>query len=192
MSVQSDIVPDRQEIWSSIYGAFRLACFDETGHSHFNISVEGFWHSFFAAVLVAPGYVLLVSQGIISGTESLSVWTILVHFGIYAASWVLFPLVTFFVIDLLKLGHRYTALIVAINWAMVIEISAMMVSLGLAMILPPNLAGLLTIMIVIGLIVYQWFVIRTALQSTGAVASAFVLFGLLLSAMLQQLSSRLL
>ncbi len=192
MSVQSDIVPDRQEIWSSIYGAFRLACFDETGHNHFNISVVGFWHSFFAAVLVAPGYVLLASQGIIGGTESLSVWTILVHTGLYIAGWIFFPLVTFFIIDLLKLGHRYTALIVALNWAAVIETSVMILSLGLFVILPPGLAAMLAQAIVVGLVVYGWFVIKTALQTSGAMAFAFVLLSLLLSAMLHQLASRLL
>lgn len=185
-------MPDRQEIWSSIYGAFRLARFDESGLSHFNISVEGFWRSFFAAVLVAPGYVILASQGFVAGGESLSVWTLLVHVGIYAASWMIFPLAAFFAMDMLKLGHRYTALIVAVNWASVIEISVMIAGLGLAMILPPDAANLLIVAIVMALVIYQWFVIRTALQSTGALAFAFVLFGLLISAMLEQLTGRLL
>jgi hypothetical protein len=192
MSVQSDIVPDRREIWSSIYGAFRLACFDENGHGHFNISVEGFWHSFFAAILVAPGYVLLASQGVVSGGDSLSVWALVVHVVIYAASWMIFPLVAFFAIDLLKLGHRYTALIVAVNWAAVVEVVVMIMGLGLALIVPPDAANLLIVAVVIGLIIYQWFVIRTALRSTGTMALAFVLFGLLISAMLEQLSARLL
>jgi hypothetical protein len=191
MSAQSDIVPDRQEIWSSIYGAFRLACFDESGHSHFNISVDGFWHSFFAAILVAPGYVLLASQGVVSGAETLSIWSILVHVVIYAISWMIFPLVAFFAIDLLKLGHRYTALIVAVNWAAVIEVAVMIIGLGVALIVPPDAANLLIVAVVIGLVIYQWFVIRTALQSTGTMALAFVLFGLLISAMLEQLTARL-
>ncbi len=191
MSAQSDIMPDRQEIWSSIYGAFRLACFDKSGHSHFNLTVEGFWRSFFAAVLMAPGYVILVTQGFVAGSESFSVWSLLVHAGHYAASWIIFPLTVFFAIDLLNLGHRYTALIVAVNWAAVIEISVMVVGLGLALILPPDAANLLIVAIVIVLVIYQWFVIRTALQSTGALAFAFVLFGLLISAMLAQITDRL-
>ena len=185
-------MPDRQEIWSSIFGAYRLACFDESGLSHFNISVEGFWRSFFAAILVAPGYVILASQGVIAGGQNLSVWTLLVHVGLYAVSWMIFPLVTFFATDMLKLGHRYTALIVAVNWAAVIEITVMVAGLCLAMILPAGIASLLVVAVFIGLIIYQWFVIRTALQTTGTMALAFVLFGLLISAMLEQLTGRLL
>lgn len=185
-------MPDRQEIWSSIYGALRLAFFDETGHSHFNVSVEGFWRSFFAAVLVAPGYILLASQGIVAGDQSLSVWMVFVHALIYVVSWAIFPLAAFFVIDMLKLGHRFTGLIVAVNWAAVIEVSIMILGLGLAMILPSEAGNLLIVAIVIGLIIYQWFVIRTALQSSGTIALAFVLFGLLISAMLEKLTGRLL
>lgn len=185
-------MPDRQEIWSSVYGALRLAFFDETGHSHFNISVEGFWRSFFAAVLVAPGYILLASQGIVAGNQSLSVWMLFVHTLIYVVSWAIFPLVAFLIIEQLKLGHRFTALIVAVNWAAVIEAAIMVLGLGLAMILPAEAGSLLIVTIMIGLIVYQWFVIRTALQSSGTVALAFVLFGLLISAMLNKLTERLL
>ncbi|MGI9494180.1 MAG: hypothetical protein ACR2QF_17455, partial [Geminicoccaceae bacterium] len=64
--------------------------------------------------------------------------------------------------------------------------------LGLALILPPDAAKLLIVAIVIGLVIYQWFVIRTALQSTGALAFAFVLFALLISVMLEQIANRLL
>jgi len=192
MSAQPDIMPDRQEIWSSIYGAFRLACFDESGHSHFNLTVEGFWRSFFAAVLIAPGYAILASQGFVASGESLSVWSFLVHVAYYAASWIIFPLTVFFAIGMLNLGHRYIALIVAVNWAAVIEVSVMVAGFSVALILPPDAASLLIVAIVIALVIYQWFVIRTALQSTGALAFAFVLFGLLISAMLAQVTDRLL
>jgi len=192
MSAQPDIMPDRQEIWSSIYGAFRLACFDESGHSHFNLTVEGFWRSFFAAVLIAPGYAILASQGFVASGESLSVWSFLVHVAYYAASWIVFPLTVFFAIGMLNLGHRYIALIVAVNWAAVIEVSVMVAGFSVALILPPDAASLLIVAIVIALVIYQWFVIRTALQSTGALAFAFVLFGLLISAMLAQVTDRLL
>lgn len=185
------MMPDRQEIWSSIYGAFRLAFFDEAGLQHFNISVEGFWRSFFAAVLVAPGYILLASQGLIIDGHGLSVWTVVIHGLIYIVSWIIFPLTAFFVIDLLKLGHRFTALIVVVNWAAVVEVSAMIIGLALAMLLPPDAANLMIVAIVIGLIIYQWFVIKTALKSSGAIALAFVLFGLLVSAMLERVADRL-
>lgn len=192
MLARSDIVPDRQEIWSSIFGAFRLACFDRTGHQHFNISVEGFWRSFFAAVLVAPGHAILVSHWILSGDGSLSIWTLTVHMTIYAANWIIFPLVLFFVIDLLGLGHRFTALIVAVNWTEVIAVPIMILALGTALLLPSHASGLVREIAFIGLVIFHWFVIRTALQTTGIMALAFLLFGLVLNGMLGQLANRLL
>ena len=47
-------MPDRQEVLSALYGAYRLAWFDVSGMTFLNLTVEGFWRSFFAAVLVAP------------------------------------------------------------------------------------------------------------------------------------------
>ena len=48
------MIPDQQEVIRSIYGAWRLPWLDRSGMGHFNLSVDGFWRSFFAAVLVAP------------------------------------------------------------------------------------------------------------------------------------------
>ena len=56
------MMPDHEEVLHSLYGAYRLAFLDRSGMSHFNLSVDGFWRSFFAAVLVAPGFALLVVQ----------------------------------------------------------------------------------------------------------------------------------
>ena len=192
MSAQSDIVPDRQEIWSSIYGALRLACFDKNGHSHFNVSVEGFWRSFFAAVLVAPCHAILLSQGMFGAVGTFSVWMVVVHIAGYTASWILFPLVMFFVVDLIGLGQRYAALIVAINWTRVISMPIRVLSLGILLALPFSIAGFVAEAIIIGLIIYDWFVIRTALQTSGTVALAILLFGLLLNGMLILSINRLL
>ncbi len=192
MSAGSDIVPDRQEIWSSIYGALRLARFDETGHQHFNVTVEGFWRSFFAAVIVAPWQVLLISQGFFGEDNVFSIWNLVVHSVLYVASWVMVPLVIFCAIDLVNLGHRYTALIVAMNWTAVIIVPTMVLGFGLAFILPAQVAGLFAETLFIGLMVYEWFVIRTALQTSGIMAVAFLLFGLVMSGMLGQLAGRFL
>jgi hypothetical protein len=185
-------MPDRQEVMSSLYGAFRLALFDENGVNHFNISVEGFWRSFFAAVILLPFYALMVWNTLITAQGELSMWAILVNLLVYGLSWILFPIVAFFATDLLNLGHRFTALVVAVNWSSVLIVGAFAVSIGLAALLQNGLADLILIAATAGLVVYHWFVIKTALATTTPIALAFVLFNFLLGAMLQQVGDRLL
>ncbi len=185
-------MPDRQEVLSSIYGAYRLARFDPKGLTFFNVSVEGFWHSFFAAVLVAPGYVILVGQGLLGAPDGYAPWAFMVHVASYLISWIIFPLVALVVTDMLKLGHRFTAVIVAVNWSAVIEVGVFLLAITLATILPAGPGGMIILAVTIGIIVYQWFVIRTALQTTGAIALALVLFNLVTNLMLEKLTERLL
>jgi len=185
------MMPDRQEILSSLYGACRLALFDENGMSHFNISVEGFWRSFFAAVILTPFYMLSIGQELLQPEGGFSFWAAMVHLVTYAASWVLFPLVAFFAADLLNLGHRFTALVVAVNWSGVLIFGLLTLGISFVGVAQQSVADLALMILTIVLIVYHWFVIKTALATTTSIAIAFVLFNFLLGAMLQQLAHRL-
>ncbi|MGI9487445.1 MAG: hypothetical protein ACR2RF_16515 [Geminicoccaceae bacterium] len=184
-------MPDRQEVFSSLYGAYRLAWFDENGMSYFNISVEGFWRSFFAAVLIAPIFILSIGQDVMTPEGGFSFWALIVHLSTYGISWIIFPLVAFFVTDLLGLGHRFTALVVAVNWTSVLTFGLLTLSIGFVALVQQALAELGLMAVTTGLIVYHWFVIKTALGTTAAIAVAFVLFNFLLGAMLHQVAERL-
>lgn len=184
-------MPDRQEVISSLYGAYRLAWFDEKGMSYFNISVEGFWRSFFAAVLMAPIFIFSIGQDVMTPEGGFSFWALIVHLSTYGISWVVFPLVAFFATDLLGLGHRFTALVVAVNWTSVLTFGLLTVSIGFVALVQQSIAELALMAITTGLIVYHWFVIKTALETTTSIAIAFVLFNFLLGAMLHQVAERL-
>ena len=185
-------MPDRQEILSSLYGAYRLACFDESGMRFFNITVEGFWRSFFAAILLAPFYLIAIWPEISSANGGFSFWAMLVHFATYAAGWVLFPLVAFFATDLLGLGQRFTALVVVVNWSSVL-VFALFTLVGVAATLVQGpFVGLVVTIITAGLFVYHWFVIKTALGSSSTIAIAFLLFNFVLGGMLYLTGERLL
>ena len=54
------MIPSTTEIAYAFYGAWRLAHLDASGLKYFDTSLDGFWKSFFAAVLVAPAYALIV------------------------------------------------------------------------------------------------------------------------------------
>ena len=45
---------------TSLYGAYRLARADKSGLNYFDASIDGFWRSFFAAVVIAPLFALFL------------------------------------------------------------------------------------------------------------------------------------
>ena len=49
-----------QYVTNALYGAYRLARADTNGLSYFDNSNAGFWRSFYAAVLIAPLFLILL------------------------------------------------------------------------------------------------------------------------------------
>jgi hypothetical protein len=187
------MIPDRVEVLHSLYGAWRLAMLDISGMRHFNLSVEGFWRSFFAAVIVAPGYALLVVQRTLDRPEGYALGsTAVVESVAYVVAWAAFPLAAVVLTQLLGLGRHYVELIVAVNWAAVLQVAAFLAVVGLSLILPEALGALLLAIATGTLMVYQWFVMRTALRTTGGVALVLVLVDLLLSTVINLSADRLL
>ena len=183
-------MPDRAEIVSSIYGAYRLARLDQTGMTHFNLSVEGFWRSFFAALIVAPGYALLVSERLLEDGDLGLGRFALVEGAAYVLGWVAFPLAALFLTQALDLSRNYVALIVAANWAAVIQIAILLAGQIVGLVLPVVLASLILIGITGAVLFYQWFVVRTALETTGGIALALVVVDLLLNIMINLTAER--
>ena len=110
------MIPSAVEIAYGLYGAWRLARLDPAGMGFFDQSIEGFWKSFFAAVLVAPAHVLIfllqlaelkVSAGPlrIAAVESL----------IYVISWLAFPFVVFYLAQTLGRAREYRGFVVPIT-----------------------------------------------------------------------------
>jgi hypothetical protein len=175
------MMPDQEEVLRSIYAAYRLAWLDRAGMGHFNLSVEGFWNSFFAAVLVAPGYALLVAQDLLARPEAVSpAWAFVIETLAYGIAWAAFPVVALVLTHLMGLSRNYAALIIAANWAAVIQICVFLAAVALGFVLPP--LGALAVTLATGaILLYQWFVIRTALDTTAGIAIALVLVDLLVN-----------
>ena len=53
-------MPSYRDIVYGIYGAFRLARLEAGAMSYFERTTAGFWKSFFAAVIVAPGFAIII------------------------------------------------------------------------------------------------------------------------------------
>jgi hypothetical protein len=175
-------MPTWPEIVRSVQAAWLLAPGDNAALGHFDLSADGFWKSFAAALVVAPAYVLvLLDQYRFTGWPENAWATALAELVSFAGGWVAFPLAAISLTRLLGLSARYVPLIVANNWSAVIQVALYTAVVVVGTILPPELRTLALFTATILVLTYQWFVIRTALVTTGLTAFGLVVFDVLLS-----------
>lgn len=184
-------MPEREEVLSALYGAYRLAWFDIAGMTHFNLSFDGFWRSFFAAALVAPAYAILVGLQVATGEEAIDLGLLVLTESIgYVLAWCAFPLIAIVLTRLLGLARNYVALIVALNWTAVLQTALFLAVVLLAPFLPEVLGTLVMTLTTGAILVYQWFVIRTALETTGGIALMLLLIDLIVTSMINMGADR--
>jgi hypothetical protein len=184
-------MPDREEVLSALYGAYRLAWFNVSGMTYFNLTVDGFWRSFFAAVLVAPAYAVLVGLRVSAAEVNIAFVFLTEALG-YVLAWCAFPAVALVLTRLLGLDRNYVALIVAHNWSAVLQMAAFVAVVLVGGILPAALGTLLVALTTLAILVYQWFVIRTALQTSGGIALMLLLVDLVITSLISAGADRVL
>lgn len=177
-----------REILSSLYGTWRLAHLDPQGMGWFNLSAEGFQRSFFAAVLVLPAYLgALALDSALSGEPGPD-WGVKLAF--YPVYWLTLPIVLGIAARALGLGRGYAAAVIASNWAGVLVNGVL---LGLAVIAATGLFGNLgTVIYLIAYMAglfYAWFILRTALETTGGIAAALTAICELVNLLVQKVAS---
>jgi len=157
----------KQEVFEGIYGAWRLLLGDRTAVTLFDDSMLGFWKSFFAAAVVFPIYALLIMMGVIDFETSRNLpAVVLLYIEFYIIGWVMWPLISSYIVSILDRDGKYTLYIVAYNWANVIGATAFFIALTATKILPlgHGFGALLTSIVTFGLLAYQVFVARAALD----------------------------
>lgn len=163
------------ELSSALFGAWRLARHDPRGQDHFDDSITGFWRSFQAAVIVAPGYMLLILP--IFGHADITAGPLrflVVHLLAYIISWTAFPLVMVGVARRLSRNQDYLRYIIAYNWANVLQMAVLLPALLLVQIGLPG-APLLNLAAMVAIYFYYWFVARTVLSISTAQAIGVVM-----------------
>ena len=166
------------EFRSAVGGALRLARFDPQAFNAFNRTLEGFWHSFFAAVIVGPLQLLLSFE--IAGNSGgaaqigddwpLGLLAFIVH-------WLAFPVVMLSAVDWLDRRHRYFVFMVALNWSNLVQVGLLLLvySPAAAMLLPAPMLRLVGSVAVAYILVYEWFIAKIGLDISGGRAVAIVL-----------------
>lgn len=178
------MIPSWPHLVYSLYGAYRLARADTGGMAYFDRTVDGFWKSFFAAVIIAPGYAIVIWGDMPVTAQDASLLRIVaVHLCAYVLSWVAYPVIAHAVCTSIDRQEEFIPFIVATNWAKVIQ---MVIYLPVIVIvtlkfLPTGGAAFLQAVAYLAVLVYQWFVTRTALAIGGAAAVGFVVLDLIIS-----------
>lgn len=178
------------EIAAGVYGAWRLARRDPAGLIWFDDSQQGFWHSFWAAVLVLPGFIVLQ---IIDGSFADDLARPLaVHLIAYVIGWVAYPLAIAHIADAMGRRDTYIRYIVAYNWSAVIQMAAFLPVALAAHLFPGPGTALLQMGITVVLLFYQAYIGHVALGVAPLAATALVLFDLMLSGLVESTINRLL
>jgi hypothetical protein len=183
------------ELRLALAGTLRLARGDRGGLSCFDRSLDGFWHSFLAAVISYPLYLLLLAMRVsVAEWERSGGWRIVTVETIgYVIAWVAFPLLMLTVTRWIGRAHRFFDFMVPYNWCQVPQ-SALFVVVGLVSageMLSTQVSEAIDIVAAIATLVYEWFIARVALDTTGLVAVFVVLLDLVLGVLISRITGSL-
>lgn len=187
------MIASRAEIRRGLAGALAILRRESEPMARFDLSLDGFFASFTAALVAAPAYAALVLGRIVAeGTPVALPLTLLVEAVGYVLGWLAFPLAAGLLLHQLGEGRRLVPLVVASNWAAVLQVALLVVVMVLSAVLPAPTAAAVTTTATLAAIAYQWLVVRTALAAPGTVAAGFVLLDLVLSLLVHGATERLL
>lgn len=187
------MIPSSREIVSSLYGSWRLAHFDRAGMAYFDASVDGFWRSFFAALIVAPAYATMLGLRYGAAGEPGDP----MHYGLieaisYLISWLSYPVVMHALTGLLDCRDRFIGYMVAYNWSLVLQ-NAVLVPIAMLNalnVIGPDTAGVLWLIAIVAVVAYLWFIARAGLAVPPLTAVGIVAIDVLLSLLISGLTDR--
>jgi len=183
------------EVRLALAGTLRLARGDRGGLSCFDRSLDGFWRSFRAAVICYPLYLVLLAMRVsVAEWERSGGWRIVTVETIgYVIAWVAFPLLMLNVVRWIGRAHRFFDFMVPYNWCQVPQ-STLFVLVGLVSadgMLSTQASEAIDIVAAIATLVYEWFIARVALDTTGVVAVFVVLLDLVLGLLISRITGGL-
>lgn len=173
-----------KEIRTALTGVVDLARGDIIGLVYFDGSVRSLWRSFWAAVIVAPAWILLLAleeQPMTAGPLSM----IAVHTIDYVLLWTAFPLMLHEILSRRGQTDRFCLYVSIRNWAAVIETPAMLFAAAFAAAVPFDGAQLLPLFVMAAVFAYEWFLARVGLGVSLGAAAAVAGLDFLLSLIIQ-------
>jgi len=183
------------EVRQSLAGAWGLLLNRPEALRRFDLTVEGFWRSFGAIILVAPVFIvaaLAERDRMLSAPDGQPVagapayiFERLVALGV---DWIALPIVLFLGARMLGIERGYPAFIIARNWSAVIATLpfGLVSLLYLAGVLGDEISAVLFLAALALVLRYNFVVARTALGASIGFAAGLVAFDFVLSLLIAQ------
>jgi len=181
---------DREEIGRSLTGAWELFLDRPGAMRLFDFSVDGFWRSFAAVLLVVPSYAFAVladrqmaavidASAPVQGELAFIVESV-IGLGV---DWIALPVILALLARPLGISSRYTAFVVARNWGAVLGaipfgVIGLLIVFGLV---GGELASLLMFAALIVVLRYNYLIARRALDASLGFAIAIVILDFVVS-----------
>ncbi len=191
---------DRAEISRALTGAWRLFLGRPDAMRFFDLSVDGFWRSFRAVILVAPLYGLtaladrhdmLTDANPTDDFTNVQFWA--AKSLTLALDWVTLPILLGLIAGFIGIRRGYTGYVVARNWATVLMIMPF-AAIGLVDLSGLTSTSMLILPSLLALVVtfrMSYVIARKALGASGDVAVAYVVLDFLVSLALVMSVNRL-
>lgn len=181
--------------WAAVLdGMIRVARLRPDGISAFDATPQGFWRSFWAAAILAPlAATTMLFEAADLGSEAEPTRFLLLQAIAYVVNWVAFPLLMLRIADLLQRGHNYFRYMVAYNWFRLLQAAVVypISLLALSQMVPDDAVAFLSLVVISAMLLYDWFIAKSALEIDGGTAAAIVIIGFLLGILVNGLALRL-
>jgi len=166
-------MPSYREIQLNLYGVWRLLHLEEAALGWFDTSIEGYWKSFFAAILVLPAFTLMhlvrpvpMPEDAVAAGFAITLGANIVS---YVYLWIAWPAMALVIANLLGRRDKYVRYVVAYNWALVWQYYVLLPVVIVAAVLGDNGTFLLVVAEIM-VLAFVWYIARTALSISGLAA----------------------
>lgn len=178
----------RREIAVSLHAAWRLLLRDASAIDRFDNSISGVIKSFYCAIIVLPGYALILAvSSTLQESDTALIPFVAANFIAYVAGWAAWPLVMHYVAPLIGRDEAYCRYIAAYNWSsgpyvLIVLLMHIPVAFGLA---SPQFLMVVSLLGLVIMLFYHFFIVRIALRmrplgAVGLVIAEYFLGDLIL------------
>jgi hypothetical protein len=177
------------EAFTGLYAAWRLFLRDARAVALFDASPLGAIKSFFCALIVLPGYVVVIALVHAQGTAEVDTFKFVIVEAIgYVISWCAWPLLMFYATQALNCPDRYLLYLTAFNWSYGPQMLMWLLVLFLVFsgVVPRGVAVIINIAAIVVLLLYHLFIVRTTLKLPFFVSLALVIGELMVSQFVNQ------